>query len=324
MTKLIGFLVGVVIASAQVPHIYPRVLLPGDAVGGSFWLSAQDIAVVRIETVEWVGPEIEITPPQKIVVRLISVAADVESVIRGTLPVGRIRFYTFANTLSQNGYHTVLAWMEKGARYIVFLREDGGTLRTVADVASGSIRIWSGRHDPIPTSQADPARQDPGMAIALLALTPSADVDRGFSINIQRTSDNLSQFVPPKEIASLLRGLLIHSDAQVRAQACLTLSRNFSYRDPCLPRLLSSTDEAIRQQAQMWSRMKSPTQALLKSLREDPFSLSISGRIKDFPGDLELFTFDSDPSVRQQACDTLRRLFPPFHFPNCARKPTGN
>jgi len=318
MRTLISFFAALAAGAAQGPHIYPRVLLPSDAVGDGFWLSAPNIAVVRVDTVEWIGPEIEITAPQELVVRLVSVAADVENVIKGTLPAGRIQFYVFANTLSQNGYHTVLAWMEKGARYVVFLRNDGGALRTMADVASGSIRIWSGRHDVIPASQRDSARQDPGATIAFLALTPSAAAVRGFGANVQRTSDAVAQFAPPKEVAALLRNLLTHGDANVRTQACLTLSRNFSYRDPCLSVLLASTDGPTRQQAEMWSRMKSPTQALVKSLVEDPFALSISGRVVDFPGDLELFTFDSDPRVRRQACDTIRRLFPLAAPLNCA------
>lgn len=326
--RLIGLFAVSVVAWAQLPHIYPRVLLPGDAVGDSFWLSAPNIAVVRIEAAGWTGPEIEITPPQKIVVRLVSVTADVENVIRGGLPKGRIQFYLFANTLSANGYHTVLAWMEAGARYIVFLREDGGILRTLADVGGGNIRTWSGRHDSIPTSQSQPAGEDPGTSIALLALVPSTDFDKGFAANIQRTSDAVSQFAPPKEIVLLLRNLLANRDADVRAQACLTLSRNFSYQDPCLPKLLQSTDGEILQQATIWSRKRSRTQAgtqaLLKSLREAPLSLSISGRVRDLPGDLELFTLDSDPAVRQQACDTLGRLFPSRDFPNCAPKPAAD
>ncbi len=308
---------------AQIPSLHPRVVLPGEAVGDSFWLLAPSIVVVKVDTAEWVGPEIEITPPQSLVVRLVRVSADVETVIQGQLPKAPIRFYFFANTLSRNGYHTVFEWCEPGKRYLVFLKEDGEVLRTMADVAGLNIRIWSGRHDDVPGSAAQPGGHDPRTAIAYLALSPSADVEEGFAVNIERVCGRISQFAPPSEMALLLRKLLSHRNPEVRAQACLTLSRSFSYRDPCLPELVHSTDKLTRGQAGIWLGMKSSADALVNALKEDPFSLSISGRVGDLPGDLELFTFDSDVAVRRQACDTLARLFPSRQFPNCLPAPAA-
>lgn len=321
MMRLLAALVLSASAWAQLPHLQPRELLPDESVGRSFWLLSPDIVVAKIEKAEWEGPEIEITPPQKMVVRLVSVRAEVENVVQGDVPRGPIQFYFFANTLSRNGYHTVLEWFEPGGRYIVFLRKDGGVLRAIADVAGLNIQIWSGRHDHIPTPQTEPAVHDPGVDIAYLALSPSTDVETGFAATIQRVYDRLLQVAPPSEILLLLRNLLSHEGTELREQACLTLSRSFRYRDPCLAELLRSADEATRIQAGMLLRMQSSADWLVKALDEDPLSLSISGEVSELSGDLGLFLFDPDPAVRKQACSTLVRLFPSRQFPNCVSAP---
>jgi hypothetical protein len=245
------------------------------------------------------------------------VNADVENIIQGDLSRAAVHFYFFANTLSRNGYHTALEWFEPGGRYVIFLREDGGVLRAMGDVAGLNIRIWSGWHDHIPSLQARPSEDRTGAAIAEVALSPSTDVEPGFAANIERVYGEVAQFAPASEVALLLRGLLYHEPAEVREQACLTLSMSFRYRDPCLPDLLHSANETTQQQAATRLLMRSSTGALVQALREAPFSLSNSGQVGDLPGDLELFTSDSDPAVRKSACAALARLFPSRQFPNC-------
>jgi hypothetical protein len=315
--KLLGVLLFAAVSWAQVPRLYPRVALPGEGLGELFWLFAPDIVIAKILNATWIGPEIEITPPGKLVVRLVRVEADVENTIRGDLAAGPVRFYFFTNVFSANGYHTVFSWMEPGKRYAVFLREDGAVLRTMADIMAFNIRIRSGRHGQLLFGQAGRAAADPGEAIAYAALTPAADYERGFASSIQQAFWDVQRLLPRGNLAALLRGLLSHTDEEIRAQACLTLSSEYKYRDPCLPALTSSKDAAIRQQAERWLRMQQTSQRLVASLKEDPLSLA-SGKIGALPGELEQFTFDSDPAVRQQACNALHRLFPERRFPNCA------
>ena len=315
--KHLSMLLIAAVSSAQVPHLYPRVVLPGDAVGELFWLLAPDIVIAKIHSATWVGPEIEITPPKRIVVRLVEVDAEVENCIRGSLPVGSVRFYFFTNRFSSNGYHTIFSWPEPGERFAIFLREDGPTLRTMADIEAFNIRIRSGRHDRLPAGKTGPAAAGPGEAIAYAALTPTANYEPGFASSIQRVFGQIGQLAPRGELAALLRGLLSHPDEEIRAQACLTLSREYIYRDPCLPALADSKDGAIRQQAVMWLAKRQTSQNLLARLREDPLTLSVSGKTDALPGELEQFTFDTDANVRQQACDTLRRFLPGRLFPTC-------
>lgn len=303
-------------ASAQIPHIYPRVLAPGDPVDSTFWLLAPDVAIVRVENAVWEGPEWEITPPQVTVVRLVRVTADVENVVHGDLPTGRTTFYMFANTLSRNGFHTVLSWPEAGGRYVVFLRKDGEVLRTLGDVETGAIRIWSGRHNVLPTPQ--PGDGDlVGPTIVRTALAPTGGAEQGFATNIERIAPRLFKFAPAKDIVILLRNLLNSRDADVREQACLTLIKHYRYRDACGPDLLRSEDETVRQQATIWLQKQTGTAALVNALKTSPLSLSVSDRVQDLAGDLELFTFDEDAGVRTQACDTLRTLFPGFEGAAC-------
>ena len=304
-------------ASAQAPKLVPRVLLPGDAVDATFWLRAPSIAVVRVDKAEWVGPEIEVTPPKKIVVRLVRITARIENVIQGEVRAGAVTFFFFANTLSRNGYHTVLSWMEAGKRYVVFLRDDGGVLRTMADVADVRIPILTGYHDRVSNLPDQRSHHDPGNAIAYLALTPTGDADSSFGPNIERLCGAIAEFVPPSKLAELLRKLLLSQDSSVAEHSCLTLSRRFSYRDPCFQKLMMSNDDLVRQQARTWSEKQWNPQQLVKTLRENPFSLSISGSVSDLPSDLEQFTFDSDVAVRVQACETLHYLFPARLVPTC-------
>ena len=132
--------------SAQTPRLTPRIIMPGEAPGALFWLSAPYIVVVKIQGAEWLGPALEVTPPEKTVVRLVGVDGEIENVIQGDIPVGRVRFYFFANTLSSGGFTTVKYWLAPGRRYVAFLRRDGGVVRTMADVAPPEIAIFSGRH----------------------------------------------------------------------------------------------------------------------------------------------------------------------------------
>ena len=317
VTRLAAILTVGWTAFAQAPRIHPRVVLPGEAVGRAFWLFAPDIAVVRIERTEWLGPEIEITPPAKMVVRMVRVNGVVENVIRGELRTGDVEFYYFTNTFSSNGYHTVISWLDPGSRYILFLRTDGEVLRTMADVATLNVPVLTGPHDRIPNPQDSASPHDAGGDIAYLALTPSAAVEKAFAVSIERICDSVVELTAPSTLARLLRDLLASPDTEVQDQACLSITRRFMYRDPCVERVLRSNNATNRQQAEMWSRRRWRSEDLVRALNEGPFSLSMNGEVSDFAAELELYTLDYDIRVRRQACDTLRRLFPTRVVPNC-------
>lgn len=315
-----GILLTQALALAEPPHLQPRIVLPGEGVGSFFWLLAPSIAIVTVNSAERLGPDIEITPPKELVVHLVAVDAKVESVIQGDLPKGPVRFYFFTNTLIPNvGYTTPLLWFEPGRRYVVFLRQDGGILRTMADVTEPNIRIRSGHRDALAPPSSRPLKNDPAALIVSAALTPSEDYEKGFASSIGDTFGQLLRITTPSKVAPLLRRLLLHPDQEIREWACLSLTTGFSYRDPCLPKLLDSEDPAVKQQANIWMPGKRASQQrLIKTLREDPIALSVSGKVDDLAGDLELFTFDWDDEVRLQACDALHRLFPSREFSNCA------
>jgi len=306
-------------ACGQSPQLRPRVIMPGEGVGSSFWLLAPKIAIVEVERAKWLEPDLEMTPG-KLMLRLVAVDARVENVIQGEIPEDLVRFYFFTNSLtSDGGYSTPRMWFEPGERYVVFLREDGGYLRTMADLTGPNIRIPSGRHQKLPVSSDASQMGDPAVTIATAALTPAADHVEGFANSIQDTFNRLLLITTPSRLARLLRPLLTNPDRETSERACLALSINFSYRDPCFAKLLDSADPVVKQQASIWaSRKRGGEQRLLSLLRDDPISLSISGTVGDLAGDLELFIFDQDVAVRHQACLALHRLFPLREFPNCA------
>ena len=190
------------------PHLVPRVVLPGEGVTGLFWRSAPIIGIVTVGNVRRAGPDLEITPG-KIYVHLAEAEAAVESVIQGPLAPGPARFYFFTNSLIPDiGYPTPLLWFEPGRRYAVFLRMDGGMLRTMTDLTGPNIRIRSGRHFGPAKSAGQPFGGDPGATLALLALTPATDHEKGFAVGIEDTYDRLLPIAGPGVLARSLKGLL--------------------------------------------------------------------------------------------------------------------
>jgi hypothetical protein len=314
---LAGLFLTEVLASAQ-PRLTPRVFLPGESPGSSFWLLAPDIDIVKIRRVELLGPEIEVTP-KRLVVQLVGVDAEVENSLVGRLKEGPVRFYFFVTKPSVEGFNYRTSWFQPGARYVVFLREDGDVLRTMADVIQPNIRILAGRHVQIPMPRNAVAWSDVDRVIAYAALSPAPDYEESFALDLQRTVSAIQEFAAPGDVAQLLRNLLASPNDEIRDWACLVICIGFgASRDGCLTKLLTSEDPVVRQQAAIWAPLKlGGGTRLVNTLRDNPTALSISGKVEDLAGDLELFTFDPEPAVRQQACTTLRRLFPTRTFANC-------
>jgi hypothetical protein len=300
----------------QVPALVPRLVMTGENVGATFWLSAPYIAVVNVRSADWLGSEVEVTPPKSMIVRLVRINGEIENVIKGDLSAGPVQFYFFANVPSEHGFTTVKYWLDSGRRYIVFLRKDGEVLRTMADVAPPELKILSGRHRDATSSREGPI--DPGMAILYYSLTPTNNYDEGFAGYIPLAEASIRKFVATADIVRSLRALLEHPDRAIRDEACLTIAGRFRYVDPCLPQLLTSTDPSIQRQAKFWMQGRRESNAeIISLLRGDPISLSTSGKVDDLAADIEVFTWDENPAVRQQACATLRRLFPVEKFANC-------
>ena len=268
---------------------------------------------MKVSAAAWIGAEIEVTPGI-LVVQMVRVDAEVENVLQGELPNGPVRFYFFANKLTPDGYHTFLSWLEPTHRYVVFLREDGGVLRTMADVAGLNIPIRSGRHDQILVPQSGPGEHYPGKEIAYVALTPTSSYEPGFAADLMSPYHVFYGFAPRGYVFQLLRNLLVHPDESIREWACLALSGQFNYLDPCTSKLSKSKELTVRQMANRFSGAGvSGERTVIKVLRDDP--LSLSGRVEDLDGNVEAFTYDSNPAVRQQACATLHRPLSVSRFP---------
>jgi len=310
-------------ALAQGVPMRPRVLFPDEGVGSLFWLAAPEVVVVRVNDAAWIGPETEITPKQ-LAVRLVEITGNIENSFRGDVEKGAVRFYYFANTLS-DGRTVISTWYAPGERYVVFLRRDGPVLRAMADVNMPVIRVRSGHHEELPPPPEGAPNGDLGPMIASLALTPAGDHDRGFAASLPTTLGKLLELTTPGQLSKLLRILLSQQDPEIHGWACIALSTDYSYRDPCLEDLTGSRDPEIRRIAsRLLPEKQRGTDRLLRALRDDPLSLSLSGRVQDVFDDLELFTFDREAAIRQQACETLRRIFALRQSANCASRLQGH
>ena len=292
------------VAFSQAPVLQPRIILPADAVGTSFWLWAPVIAIIKVHAANWEGGgAIEVSQSPQLFAQLAKVEADVENVIQGTLAKGPVWFYFFTSTVPK-----FTTWFETNKRYVVFLRLEGNVMRTMSDITGAHFEILSGRHAELPHTS-EPGADKAGEAIAFAALTPSEDHAAAFANSLGRTHSKVVHFAKPAFVARLLRNLLNNPGGEIRERACYTLSSAYQYRDPCLQAMEASPD-SDRQRPIVRVRQKPTTERLVMLLRDDPTSLSIQGKTEDLASDLELFMFDWDPAVRWQARETLHRLFP--------------
>lgn len=173
----------------------------------------------------------------------------------------------------------------------------------MADVAQLQLRVYSGRHTATDIRELSPAE-----AIASVLLTPRAGYEKGFAYNIERSHSRIRQAVRSMFLVTRLRALLSHADTSIRDRACVTLSRWYPYRDPCLIDARRSDDEEILSQIKGLESESGKRLRILRMLRDDPLGLSISGQVADLVDDLEIVAFDSDPEVQRRARGAVRCL----------------
>jgi hypothetical protein len=280
-----------------------------------FWLSASQIGVVRVATADWIGPELEMVPPRHTVVRLVRVNGQAEYWIKGTVPAKALTFYFFTNVPTTTGFRSPRSWMEPGQRYIVFLREDGEVLRTMADMEQLQIQVHSGDHSQGSFS----SDASLGIRIAALLLTPGENYDSAtFARHIGLDLLNVRTIAPAKNLVALLSGLLKNRDDRVRTAACFALAKEYPSQDSCLVDLANAPDDGQRQRArELLALHDRNTPELIKRLAEYPSTLSINGKTEDLGDDLELFTNHRNAEVRAGACRALEHCFPARQVSQC-------
>jgi hypothetical protein len=317
----VGFSLALSCTAAVLPDLKPRVAYPGEEISDDAWLNAPHVLVVMVKRADITSREVVVTPGGRLVMRLVEVEADVENELAGSLGAPVVRFYFFVNVPSEHGYTSPRFWLEQGKRYIVFLREESGVLRTMFDLQERSFRVYGGTH----TNKELASLGTVGERIAVILLSPGAGYDpEAFAWGMATNVRKLRFVAPGAQVPLLLRGLATSPDRVVRESACIALSDEFRFTDPCLA--LLSQDPQTKSKAEVTRILavqRKNLPALLERLRLSPLEASISGRTEHYAEELELFTADYYPEVRREACAALQRIFPARSLPvGCGEDPT--
>jgi len=310
-------------------RLTPRVLYPGEDLTARTWIWAPHTAAVRIVDVQLLGPEVEAVAPRAVVLRLARVTAKVENVISGAPLPENICFYVFTNvTTIGNGAYRYILHLGANSGQIVFLREEAGLLRTVADVNEPVLEYHTGRHlqarlpvsPPSPQTSGKWVEYPTGDAVAYILLTPGEGCDNAvFARTMPLTVSSLFHFARTGYVVELLRRLQQNPDAGIRRAACDELVSQYRMCDACIERLERSPDQASRDLgAALAKRAKADEGAVIQGLENHPFEFADEySDFGDFKGALSRFATDRRPKVRQRACQVLRVAYQMDQFPDC-------
>lgn len=322
-------LVAVLVASgcSRAPGLYPRVLMHAARVGSEFFLTAPNIVVVYVHSVKLLSPKFPLSGSS--VLRLVQINADVETIITGGLRPGAITFYGFADRPPKEFR------IYPEARYVVFLREDAGVLRTMADPDGDELRVHSGLHDTadLPDPRSTAARIMPcvdgqlqpatlaGMQIAYVLLTPGRNSDPdSLAQHLDVDVAMLWPRAPAEYVVWLLKQLQKNDDRRVRDRACIALAEHpaGAGADSCLVEVAKGPDPELRRRAnEILAVHERNTGTLVETLKRWPAFLSPD--VADLAARLNLLAGHRNEQVRSLACKALRSFFPACSFPKCEK-----
>jgi hypothetical protein len=271
-----------------------------------------------------VGPEVR---TGNLTLRLVEVEADAEAVISGSLKPETIRFYTFADVPFVKQFK-----LYPKERCVVFLREEAGLLRTMADLDRSEIPVYSGLHSTsdLPDARSVAARVMPcvhsqlggdsltAMRVAYVALTPGQNSAPELLIAGVRNVGKLWSMAPSPYVVWLLRQLQTNRDRGVRDEACIALAESpaGAGADQCLLQVANGPDSERAKRALNLLRVHEQDRVrLVETLKGWPGSLSPD--VVDLAGRLELLTSHKNQEVRHLACRALGNLFPACAHGGC-------
>ncbi len=279
----------------RTPEMLPRLIRQGEPVGKEFWLAAPYLLVIKVTGSDLVGslqPSFQGGPK---ILQLVKFSANVENAIKGNFHKGPITFFFFANIDQTPTY-----FLDRGKRYIVSLRSEGGILRSWADASQLKIEVHSGEH-----SQAGlPLDLGPEATIAYILLTPGTDCDLKTFAN---TLD-WPRYGDPGYVNERLKQLERRSDRDLGDAACVVAASIFWHRPPCLRRCLQSSNPKTRESAARF--LETDRVNLLGRLQDDPSSLFPKPWSDYVWQMLAIYTEDTRPEVRRAACRALQKISP--------------
>ena len=233
--------------------------------------------------------------------RLAKTHASVENVIQGSLKESDVSF-AFFTTLSEPGVHGGPYWFEPGQRWIVFLRQECGTLRTITDTPGMDIRVRTGRHD----TRDFPEGSDPNMAIGYILLTPGVDIRPG---DVYVDTERVWGTVPERFFLAKVNLFLKSSDKRFREGGCVDIAVHYGLDADCLASVPPESVGGRLNYERIQYTVASKTASFPGLIKRDPlFLANISPTVDDVVALLELYASWGPPKVKASACGVLNRL----------------
>ena len=202
---------------------------------------------------------------------------------------------------------------ENGRRYLFLVRNEDGTYHVVRDWWRSIFPIRSGKHDRFPMDGSKPVWERAGLL--------QFWVQRGYSPGFPADHHlDPGRALGLWRLTKLERGLLHHSDGEIRQAACEQLLLTRSAQDECFEQMELSRRTAFGTYYNRivpldeWNRNR---RWVRRFARDDWVSAM---RQKDQPGmldELKLFTTVNDRKLREEFCEKFQRAFPDDHDNGC-------
>lgn len=251
----------------------------------------------------------------KVLLDLHLVRCRLENSLRGQIDGVEVSFYYFADTEFPHFYQRQFD-ASPGRRYIFFLNNENGVLRSIGDAGPYSLEVLTGAH---PGYRAG---ENLGLAIADILFTLGADYDS------TTLAKDLSYAYLDARLGvadlwgsrlhniQLIRGLLGEPEP-IRSRACLVLAARYEGQYDCLYALMRDPNESseVREKARTnLLQIEASEKALVERLR-DPAILEFPGigapdSRKQILEELQSELGSPNSNVRRGACIALHRYYP--------------
>lgn len=212
----------------------PRLEWPSNEPWKKRWVQAPIIVVGKAASVNSKGGRSIQRGEWSINVRLHEISVEVENVIHGNVPEGRIRVYRYGHFNGHTPGNIPIDHIMPGERRVFFLLPFGRYYRMIEDVVAGSFPVASGRHRQLPKER--PVLEQ--IAEVLVLPGEAFDEDQyARSLDVQASS-TVPALVGLRRTVLLLREVVSRGPKPVSAQACLSLYRLYPFGDNCIEALL--------------------------------------------------------------------------------------
>jgi hypothetical protein len=247
-----------------------------------------------------------------------------ENTIKGGLTGQELRFFYFADGRYPDGdanpLYKQLFDATPGSRYLLFLKRDGDTLRSIGDVGPYSILIAAGHHREQPMEF-----DEIGERIADILLTPGDGANLDLLSKILGRSSAAADFWSSRPHTVKLLRQLFPLGEPLHSQACGVLVESYSGQEDCLQTIADDPNESAANREEASKELKEKSEDRKRFLQDlkDPAALDYQRRAAGdswhrIREELETLLFNPDPLQHERACTALKRYFPRTTEPKCA------